>query len=41
MNVAIQHVAFEVELNDPVRALGYADAFQVEDGRGLEERKRR
>ena len=41
MNVAIHHVAFEVELNDPIQALKYADAFRVEDGRGLEERRSR
>ena len=40
-NVAIHHVAFEVELGDPIQALKFADQMRVEDGRGLEERRSR
>ncbi len=40
-NVAIHHVAFEVELGDPIQALKFADQMRVENGRGLEERRSR
>ncbi len=40
-NVAIHHVAFEVELGDPIQALQHAESMRVENGRGLEERRSR
>ncbi len=40
-NVAIHHVAFEVELGDPIQALKRAESMRVENGRGLEERRSR
>ncbi len=40
-NVAIHHVAFKVELGDPIQALRHAESMRVENGRGLEERRSR